>query len=484
MRCLICLILTFCTVDGLTQSGVFTGSPITDTIPAEILSGIRSRLSAQKKKIAEGKIYKASFVANLYEKQTEELIKFYNDDYFITEGPLFHYLDDILQTILKNNPQLPNEVRIFPFRSSAPNALTFWDGTIGFTLGLLAKMENEDQIAFVICHEMAHYYANHHFKGIQEYTRTNFDPVLEKQLKTIKQGQYETYTKYKELMKQLGFSFSRHSRKHEIEADSLGLTYLMRTSFGYAGSYQVMSILDSVEEKSFQTKIDIEKYFQFEKYPFKKAWLKYEKSSFAHKSPDDEFGNSDTMRTHPDCKKRLTRLRQQVASSYSYVREAPATNSTIALSVAKRSAFEMIESEYHFKNYGKALYFSLETLEQYPKSKFISAMVGMNMFRIYQSQKNHMMSKSVPLPNTHYSEPYNRFLSFLHNLRLTEMGSLAYYYVTAQPEDYFENEDFLYAFWLVSHFQLSETSHRLINDSYLEKYPQGKYKTKLNEKLE
>ncbi|MFY8035800.1 MAG: hypothetical protein ACOVMQ_01475, partial [Cyclobacteriaceae bacterium] len=78
----------------------------------------------------------------------------------------------------------------------------------------------------------------------------------------------------------------------------------------------------------------------------------------------------------------------------------------------------------------------------------------------------------------------NHFLSFLHNLRLTEMGSLAYYYVTAQPEDYFDNEDFLYAFWLVSHFQLAESSHRLVKDSYLEKYPQGKYKLRLNEKLD
>jgi Zn-dependent protease with chaperone function len=484
MRLLICMILMVSAANVLAQSSVFVGSPVTDTIPADILAGIRVRLSEKKKMISGGKIYKSSFVSNLYEKQTEELIKYYNDDYFITEGPLYNYLQEILQKVLKSNPQLPNEVRIFPFRSSVPNALAFWDGTIGFTLGLLAKMENEDQIAFVICHEMAHYYANHHFKGVQEYTRTNFDPALEKQLKSIKYGQYDNYTKYKELMKRLGFSFSRHSRIHETEADSLGLSYLMNTSYSFNGAYQIMAILDSAEAKSFQTKIDLEKYFHSEKYPFKKPWLRFEKTSFSHKSPDDEFGNTDTLRTHPDCKKRLVRLKQMIANQYAAVPEAPETNAAVALSVAKRSGFEMIESEYHFKNFGKALYFSLEMLELYPKSKYLSSMVGMSMFRIYVSQKNHIMSKSVSLPNTQYSESYNRFLSFLHNLRLVEIGSLAYYYVTSQSEDYFENEDYLYAFWLVSHVQNTETSHRLIRDTYLEKYPHGKYKVKLNEKIE
>ncbi len=484
MRFFVLIVVFFSLFDqSAAQQAVFSSSPITDTIPPNLLKGINERLQAQKKLISASKMYKASFVSDLYEKHSETLIKFYNDDYFITEGPLYNYLNSILTRLLDDNPQLPKEVRIFPYRSAAPNALTFWDGTIGFTLGLLARMENEDQIAFIICHEMAHYYRQHHLKGIQEYTRTNFDPKLEKDIKSIKDGQYGTYTKYKDLMKTLGFSFSKHSREDEFDADSVGLTYLLNSSYSPSGSYRTMEILDSVEVTEYQAKVDFQKYFTFADYPFKQSWLKYEKSSFVHKSPEDEFGNSDTLKSHPDCKKRLLQLKK-ITSTYFSAKERVAVREMATVSsVAKRCGFELVDSEHHFKNYGKSLYIAFDLIEQYPQSKYLTAMIGINLYRIYVSQKNHVMSKSVSFPNARYPESYNRFLTFFYGLRLSELGMLSYQYVLNKPKEYFEYEDYLYAFWLVSHYPSSTISPNLIRDSYIEKYPQGKYKLKLNEKL-
>jgi Zn-dependent protease with chaperone function len=465
------------------QQTLFTGSPITDTIPVDLLKGINQRLQEKKKMIEADKMYKASFVSDIYEKQSESLIKFYNDDYFICEGPLYNYLNSILDRILSKNPQLPKEVRILPFRSATPNALTFWDGTIGFTLGLLAKMENEDQIAFIICHEMAHYYKQHHLKRVKEFTRTNFDTNLEKEIRSIKHGQYETYSKHKELMRKLGFSFSKHSREDEFDADSVGFVYLLNASYSPMGSYRTMEILDSVEVKEYKLNVDFRKHFTFAEYAFKDSWLKYEKSSFMHKKPEDEFGNSDTLKSHPDCMKRLARLKEITVTHFTDKKDVQVREAATVNSVAKRCGFELVDSEHHFRNYGKSLYYAFDLLERYPQSKYITAMIGINLYGIYNSQKNHVMSKSVSLPNTNYPETYNRFLAFFHGLRLSEIGMLSYQYVVNRPKDYFEYDDYLYAFWLVSHFQSSVISPNLIKDSYLEKFPQGKYKIKINQKL-
>jgi hypothetical protein len=76
-------------------------------------------------------------------------------------------------------------------------------------------------------------------------------------------------------------------------------------------------------------------------------------------------------------------------------------------------------------------------------------------------------------------ENYDRFLTFIHQLRLNELEQLTYYYLLNQKESYFSDEDFLYTAWLVSHLKISKLSPAAVEEDYRAKFPQGKYLPKM-----
>ncbi len=452
----------------------YSPAPFLDTIPRDLNDSLKARLLRQKKAI-KGKPSQRNFIYSLYEKHNESLVRYFNDDNFIDNDEITDYLHQVLVKVLRSNPQINGDISIYAFRSSVPNAFTFWDGTIGVTLGLLARIENEDELAFVISHELAHYYAHHIDRRIAEIARINYDPQIEKEIKNIKSDQFEKYTKLKKLFKDLGLSLNYHNREEEFQADSIGLTFMLRTAFRPQASLRLMEILDSANMPRYKKNIDLKKTFTFSKYPFKDSWLEYTKSPMYHKTGDDEYGDSDTVRTHPDCKRRIGLLKEILAKNRLSTERVVLTPDVTIRYIAKRSEFEMIESENHFKHYGKSLFYTLALLQQYPVNMYLHGMVGRNLSLIYQSMKDHQFGKVVPFPDERLEESYNRVLSFLQKLRIMEVASLSYNYMVEKEESYFQNEEFLYSFWYSAQMPMSDLSANLVKEDYLQRFPEGKY---------
>ena len=74
------------------------------------------------------------------------------------------YLDNIKEKLLVNHPQLQQEVHVYILQSTIVNAYSLPNGTILMTMGMLAQVTNEAELAFVLAHEIAHY-SEHHSKA-------------------------------------------------------------------------------------------------------------------------------------------------------------------------------------------------------------------------------------------------------------------------------------------------------------------------------
>ncbi len=449
-------------------------APVQDTVPDEVSQRLKMKLLEKKKSLSGNSSKERNFIYSLYEKQNDRLVNYFNDDYFITHDALTDYLKSVLQNILKGNPDISKEVSIYAFCESSPNAFTFWDGTIGITLSLLSRMETEDEIAFVICHELAHYSIGHTDQRIHDLAKVNYDPEIEKQIKTIRSGNYDKYTKLKKLYKDLTLSIYSHTRDQEFQADSLGFIYLLHTHYDPGAATRLMGILDSIDTPPYKKNIDLKHFFSFKNYPFKDSWLDYSKSSMLHRVGDEEYGSSDTIRTHPDCKKRIIALRKLMEENHVAEHKMQA-NDQRAREMAVKSEMELVHSEYHFKHYAKSLFMSLSLIDRFPENIYLHAMAVENLYKVYLGQKNHQSGKSVPLPDSRYPESYDRLLSFLQKLRLMEVASIGYNFAVTQNVNYFSDEEYLYAFWMISHVPASELSPSLIMDDYKQKFPGGRY---------
>lgn len=449
----------------------FKPSPFLDTIPGTVAADLAEKLRVDKLSCTDPDRQVNTFLKSLYDKRHEYLVKSINDDLFIMDGDLASYVQSIANEIYAANPQLSRPVQVVVVRSETPNAMSFGEGTIGITLGLLSRLETDAQVAFVLCHEIAHFQAVHSDQHLRELARLNYDKDLKKKIDDVRRTTYNQYSRLKEIFKGMGFSITHHSRGYEFEADSLGLIYLRNTSFNPDAAIRVMEILDSVDVAANEKPVDFKRYFDFKKYPFKEHWVAYTKSDTWHAS----FKIEDSLKTHPDCDRRITALQRQ-GKRYAEKNGKDFISGNGIRHYRISSLFELVESLDHFKEYGRSLYAALQLTQQFPENTYLHAMIGRGLFKLYAAQKIHEFGKVTELPDPRFSESYDRYLTFIHKLRLGELAALSYHYITVAPEKDFEDEEMIYSLWLVSSLPGSEMDQQKVGDDYLSMFPDGRYK--------
>ncbi len=472
------LLICICFSTKAQLASNYHAAPIQDTIPAVYSEQIKTRLNTDLLKAVNFRGKVATSMKELLTERAGYVIENFNDDYFILDPRFTGYLQVVLAKIYRANPQLTKETTVFAHRSSASNAISFGEGTIAFTLGLLCHLETESQIAFVLCHELAHYHADHSNEKIQSIAQLYNSKEFKKELRAINKSEYGQYTRYVKLVSSLGISVSKHGREKEFEADSLAFVYFRNVSNDSNAPIRTLEILDSLDVDREIMTINLKKHFDFSTYPFKESWVAYD-SQIIWRNRDKEI--PDSLRTHPSCDLRIKAIQRQM------VKSTAINSANLVLGkpaeIVLLSQFERIESQYHLKNYGRAMYYSLMLLEQFPQNAYLHAMVGKCLYKLYDYQKRHEMGKVLPLPDPRFGESYDRFLTFLQLLRLSELRSLTEHYMNKGKENYSDNEDFLFALWLCAHTNPQEVTLKSIQNEYIRKFPKGKYIQQFNLKF-
>ena len=75
------------------------------------------------------------------------------------------YLDNLLSSLEKPDSNYP-PLNIYVQKSKVPNAVIFPGGHILITTTLLAEAESENELAFILAHELGHHVARDHLKGL------------------------------------------------------------------------------------------------------------------------------------------------------------------------------------------------------------------------------------------------------------------------------------------------------------------------------
>tara|TARA_R110002126_G_scaffold97190_8_gene226726 strand:+ start:353 stop:1153 length:801 start_codon:yes stop_codon:yes gene_type:complete len=143
------------------------------------------------------------------------------------------YVQCIASTLLRVTPDeyLTNTWEVVVFDSEQVNAFALPGGKIGVYTGLLNVAENQEQLAAVIGHEIAHVIASH------SNERLSTNQFLQQALALGDAGTKAYGVRYQqELMAALGVSSQLFvtlpfSRTHESEADIIGLDLMAKAGF-------------------------------------------------------------------------------------------------------------------------------------------------------------------------------------------------------------------------------------------------------------
>jgi hypothetical protein len=378
-----------------------------------------------------------------YKKDIEEIIldrknnfiKNIEDSTFIFDENINNYVNSILKEIYYSNAiKNSKDFYFFIEKSNIPNAACYGNGIFTINLGLFNFVNSDDELAYIISHELSHYILEHNDKSLLKYVETFNSKVTKQKIKKIENQEYGKRKAYSEFVNELNFNFLNRSQSAELQADSLGLALFSKTKFNKFSSVSALKNLELSDDLVFNENSKLKEHFNFEAYPFKEGWLQKEESLFDIKDSSNDFSlASDSIKTHPDIPLRvdvLNKLLKEKNSSIEVSKEK-------LLKIKELVALLSIKSALDDNQLDFALY---QTLVLYNKNQLDKTnyciIVGKIMQKIYQLKNNHNFGKYVNSVSPFSDEKYlNEVRQFLINIEIKTIRKIGLNFCLAHVDN-------------------------------------------------
>ena len=163
-------------------------------------------------------------------------------EYFINEylvsGNVFfgdtitNYCQSIVNNLIGDDKTLKEQIRVYSVKSPVVNATATASGIIFVNTGLIAQLETEAQLAYILSHELTHYTENH-----------VLDQYIEREEVLNGENAYRK-SSYDEKM----LALSTYSKSQELEADKKGYTrFYSNLPYNPSAPHEVLDILQYAE---------------------------------------------------------------------------------------------------------------------------------------------------------------------------------------------------------------------------------------------
>jgi len=343
--------------------------------------------------------------------------------------------------LLQANDILSSDSRYFVSRDISLNAMSMFFDTYVINLGTFFYMKSIDGFAAIVAHEHAHNYLKHQVQSIKNDYNVNKN-VARSAFNELAKQKYGRGTKALDKYKSLMYSNGKINRQHEFEADSLGYIFYKNAGYNadeYLNSFRLMLRYDTIKGGDLDTAI-YRKMFDLPQQPFKNEWMKIEDFSGYNYTKIADKLHRDSIKSHPELDERidnLIRLFPELANT----KQMDSVHVDVAYTNVRRTAFyELFQSLDIGEDYGFGVYACLSELadaEHYTdeQNKFYRYWLGKYFSKIYQARKNYTLNRSLDKvdPKEH-SLGYQQFLSFMWNLKLSEIEAIAKHYSSSALE--------------------------------------------------
>jgi hypothetical protein len=372
----------------------------------------------------------------IYENQFKEIGSLLQSSRAVTAPEAHGYLQSVLQRILSVNPELKGtEVRVIFTRDWWPNAYCMTDGTIAINAGLLIYLNNEAELAFVISHELSHWYLDHMGQYVKNYVEKINSDEFQKELKRLSREQYRVNEQLEKFAKKIVFDSRQHNRDKEAEADMQALKFMIRTGYDCDAIRSTLQLLDKIDDTLILKRLNVEQVLNFNEYPFKKKWIEKESTIFSQLDENDgplTQKEKDSLKTHPDCSKRILLLSDSLAKAPQGKKFI--VDEIIFNKLKKDFFFEMDEQCFRGDNLSRNLYYSLLLLQANENIPFAVYEVARCLNLVYDKQKEHRLGLAIETEGRSYATDYNQLLRMLNRLRLDEIADLNYFFCRKYAE--------------------------------------------------
>ncbi len=315
---------------------------------------IKEDINAMEKNTSSDKKLKSAFLtASNYE--IERIVKSGNA---LVNDEVSKYINEVADVILRDNAQLRKDLKIFALKSSVVNAHSYDKGFIFVNIGLIAQLESEAQLAYVLCHEITHYTKRHQINGYVEFEKID-------RMNESGSNNEERYVEK-----------CQYSKEQESEADMEGFRLFERSPYNLKQAEKVFDVLQYA-------------HLPFELVEFKKSFLETPGFSFPQSyflkevsAIKDNSNEDDTKMTHPNTKKRKQAIAELVASRDNSGRVKAVVSQERFEYVRDLARMELCRLYLKDRDYPNALYAAYILHDKYPDNEYLSEVIAKCLYSI------------------------------------------------------------------------------------------------------
>lgn len=368
-------------------------------------------------------------LAGFYEAFFEDFENKVKNKDFTFNSDFEKMANDILIQLKKNNSQIPDDLKVLVAKDNIPNAYCLPDGTFVVNMGLFNWMDNEDQVASILSHEIAHKMLEHSFKRIlKTIEEDKADRLTLLKMKNMASDANKSETAF-ELVKNRIYKKGEKRRHQEVEADSLG--YLLFENSGYKKEAFVNAMnniknFDTIPPRELKL-ATYKKLYDLPDQPFNEKWLKKEDFSLYNYDFYKEKVDRDSVKSHPEMHKRIEILQTYFPELQQEIPAIKANDDFLNLQYS--AGKEILPNIYHSEDYGLGIYVAMQYLQDNRSEDFNKYWLGRMFEKIFEARKNYNLNRYLDRVNPkEQSESYQQFLNFMWNLSVTEIKYIADYY--------------------------------------------------------
>jgi Zn-dependent protease with chaperone function len=317
-------------------------------IPEDFLTLSSSKYEADKAKVSKNE--------NGFIKRSQK--QFYLESNFMINelllngkvlynDPLGNYVNKVLNELLAKQPDLRKNIRVYVVLSPIVNAYATDNGTIFVNTGLLAKLQTEAQLAFILGHEITHFEKKHvlnryvHNEKIQKGKITFSGSEVESQL----------------------FLKTTYAKDQEIEADIRGTDILLGTRYNPNAAIEVMNLLGSSIPFDEKYRFDPD-FFNLDSTVIKQ----FDPVIFdsLHIEKQSEIENS----THPALSERITKINNKINAADTSIQDFILPEEEF-YAMRKQAQYELSKLYLNKGNHIFAIYSIYQLIKDNPESIYL-----------------------------------------------------------------------------------------------------------------
>jgi hypothetical protein len=218
--------------------------------------------------------------------------------------PISSKSNSIIKKLLTSSGLSDYDIRLYALKSNDVNAYSTHQGIIILTTGLVARLQNESELAYVLAHEIAHILHKHSVNSFS-YNKQLFKTEVSKNGGSIDESVLKS---------------TKHSRVNEFDADTKG--FELYTKAGYSPE-----LIGGTFQRLLYAYLPVKQVaFKFEKYEDQFYMLDKEAKDFETLEIDIEEDVDDSKSSHPNIFKRKENIKSKIESNAKSEVIAPADN--------------------------------------------------------------------------------------------------------------------------------------------------------------